>query len=53
VRHLVAGQDPADGGGDQAEFAGQIHRATMLALAQRQNLGFHRGVDAVGGGVRA
>ena len=47
-RHLVAGQDPPDGGGDQAELAGEEHRAAVALGAQRQDLGLDLGAVRVG-----
>jgi hypothetical protein len=48
ARDLVAGQHAGDGGGDQLELAGQMDRAAMFPLGQRQDLRFRRRVGAVG-----
>jgi len=32
-RHVVAVQDPSDGGGGQAEFTGQVDRAAVFLPA--------------------
>jgi len=52
ARYVVAVKDPPDGGGDQTEFAGQVHRSTPLLLAQGQDMRLHRRVGAGRDGAR-
>ena len=53
VWHVVTVKDPPDGRGDQAEFTGQVHRSSVFAGAQVQDLGFGRRVGVGGAGVWA
>jgi hypothetical protein len=52
-RHAVAAQHPADGGGGQAEFASQEHRAAAQLRAGLQDRGLDLRWDAGRGAVRA
>ena len=52
-RHLMARQDASDGGGDQPELAGQIHRAAADPGTQRQHAGLELGAGAGGHRVGA